>query len=71
MKTKKTLTGVVTCLRLRIHTEPDVDSEVVCKIRYLTEVEIDLNGSTDDFYKVCTETGAEGYCKKGEVTLKK
>ncbi len=71
MKTKKTLTGVVTCLRLHIHTEPNVDSEVVCKIRYLTEVEIDLNSSTDDFYKVCTETGAEGYCKKGEVTLKK
>lgn len=71
MKTKKTLTGVVTCLRLHIHTEPNVDSEVVCKIRYLTEVEIDLNSSTDDFYKVCTETGAEGYCKKIEVTLKK
>ena len=71
MKTKKTLTGVVTCLRLHIHTEPNVDSEVVCKIRYLTEVEIDPNSSTDDFYKVCTETGAEGYCKKGEVTLKK
>ena len=71
MKTKKTLTGVVTCLRLHIHTEPNVDSEVVCKIRYLTEVEIDLNSSTDDFDKVCTETGAEGYCKKGEVTLKK
>ena len=71
MKTKKTLTGVVTCLRLHIHTEPNVNSEVVCKIRYLTEVEIDLNSSTDDFYKVCTETGAEGYCKKGEVTLKK
>ena len=71
MKTKKTLTGVVTCLRLHIHTEPNVDSEVVCKIRYLTEVEIDLNSSTDDFYKVYTETGAEGYCKKGEVTLKK
>ena len=71
MKTKKTLTGVVTCLRLHIHTEPDADSEVVCKIRYLTEVEIDLPNSTDDFYKVCTATGAEGYCKKVEVTLKK
>lgn len=71
MKTKKTLTGVVTCLRLHIHTEPDANSDVVCKIRYLTEVEIDLAKSTDDFYKVYTETGAEGYCKKGEVTLKK
>lgn len=71
MEINKTLTGIVTCLRLHIHTEPDADSEVVCKIRYLTELEIDLDNSTDDFYKVCTETGAEGYCKKEEVTLKK
>lgn len=71
METEKTLTGVVTCLRLHIHAEPNVDSEVVCKIRYLTEVEIDLDKSTDDFYKVYTATGAEGYCKKVEVTLKK
>ena len=71
MEINKTRTGVVTCLRLHIHTEPDADSEVVCKIRYLTELEIDMANSTDDFYKVCTETGAEGYCKKEEVTLKK
>lgn len=71
MKTKKTITGVVTCLRLHIHTAPDANSDVVCKIRYLTEVEIDLAKSTDDFYKVYTATGAEGFCKKGEVTIKK
>lgn len=70
MKTEDMLTGVVNCLRLHIHSEPNVESEIVCKIRYATEVEIDRNNSTEDFYKICTAIGAEGFCQKELVTIK-
>lgn len=62
--------GIVNCLRLHILSEPRLDSEVVCKVRYLTEVAIDLNSSTEGFYKICTAIGAEGFCQKELITLK-
>lgn len=70
MKTKHETTGVATCLRLHIHSKPDLNSEIICKVRYLTELAIDIDGSTDDFYKVYTATGAEGFCQKEYVTVK-
>lgn len=70
MKTEEMLTGVVNCLRLHIHAEPDENSEIVCKVRYLTEVMIDPVNSTKDFYKIYTAIGAEGFCLKEHVTIK-
>lgn len=70
MKTDNLQFGVVTCLRLHVLSEPRADSEVVCKLRFLTEVEIDLDNSTEDFYKICTAIGAEGFCQKDLVTIK-
>lgn len=70
MKAKNTQTGVANCLRLHIFSEPNRESEVVCKVRYLTEVEIDLVNSTEDFYKIYTAIGAEGFCQKEYITIK-
>lgn len=70
MKTEEMQIGVANCLRLHILSKPDLESEIVCKVRYLTEVEIDPDESTDDFYKICTVTGAEGFCQKDLVTIK-
>jgi hypothetical protein len=70
MKTEETLIGVANCLRLHIHSEPDLNSEIVCKVRYLTEVQIDPVNSTKEFYKICTAIGAEGFCQKDLLTLK-
>lgn len=70
MKTENTRTGIVNCLRLHILFEPNVDSEVVCKVRYLTEVAIDMTNSTEDFYKIYTAIGAEGFCQKEYITIK-
>lgn len=70
MKNKGKRTGVVNCLRLHILAEPKLGAEVVCKIRYLTQVEIDLANSTEDFYKICTEIGAEGFCQKEYLSIK-
>ena len=62
--------GIVNCLRLHVLSEPNLDSEVVCKVRYLTEVEIDLENSTEDFYKIYTAIGADGFCQKDLITIK-
>lgn len=63
-------TGITNCLRLHIFSEPRLDSEVICKVRYLTEVKVDLTNSTEDFYKIYTAIGAEGYCEKYLITIK-
>ena len=70
METEDMLIGVANCLRLHIHAEPDLDSDIVCKARYLTEVLVDPVSSTQDFYKICTAIGAEGFCKKEFITIK-
>lgn len=68
---KKNLkTGFADCLRLHVHEKPDLESEIVCKLRYLTEVAINEEESTDEFYKVCTATGAEGYASKDCVAIR-
>lgn len=70
MKLENRRTGIVNCLRLHILSEPDLGSEVICKVRYLTEVEIDMKNSTKDFYKIYTAIGAEGFCQKEHITSK-
>lgn len=62
--------GVVNCLRLHVYSKPSLDSDVICKIRYLTEVMVDEGASTEDFYKIYTEIGAEGFCQKDLLTIK-
>ena len=70
MNTDAIQNGIVNCLRLHVFSEPNTDSEVVCKLRYLTEVEIDFENSTEDFYKVYTAIGAEGFCQKDLLIIK-
>lgn len=70
MKTEEMLTGVTNGLRVRVYSEPDVNSEIVCKLRYLTELMIDVVNSTDDFYKVYTIMGLEGFCQKDLIVIK-
>ena len=57
--------GIVHCCeKLNLRKEPSITSEVVCVIDRLTEVVIDESESTEDFYKVCTPAGVEGFCVK-------
>lgn len=70
MKMQDMPIGVVDCLRLHVYSKPSLDSDVVCKIRYLTEVMIDKGASTEDFYKIYTAIGAEGFCQKDLLIIK-
>lgn len=61
--------GIVTdCPRLNVRKEPKLPSDIVCIVNNGAKVSIDLDESTDEFYKVCTETGFEGFCMKKFVS---
>lgn len=69
---KATVIGVVTdCLKLNLREKADPDADVVAVIDALTEVVIDMEASTDSFYKVCTAAGIEGFCMRKYIAIRK
>ena len=64
--------GVVTeCVKLRVRKTPEVGDNVICEILFASEVLVDLNESTNDFYKITTGVGIEGYCMKQYINIGK
>ena len=57
------------CDKLRMRKDPNSEAAVVFEIKAGTKVLIDEEASTDEYYKVCTEAGAEGYCMKEYITV--
>lgn len=68
---RKQKTAVVDSVRLHILSEPRSDADVVCKVRYLTELRIVDEMPMSDFMKVSTAMGAEGYCDRHLVKIRK
>lgn len=63
--------GVVCgCETLFVRSEANKESSPVTIIENGTKVEIDLDHSTEDFYKVIIEPGTEGYCMKKFIEIK-
>ena len=70
-ETKNNKTGIVIgCVKLNIREKPELGAPIVCAIDCLTEVEIDEDNSTREFYKVYTVAGMEGYCMRKYITVK-
>ena len=68
---KEPKTGVVEgCAKLNVRKEPNASAEVICIISSGAKVVIDEEESSDDFYKICTVSGVEGYCMKKFVTIR-
>lgn len=64
------ITGkVVDCNKLRVRESASTDADVICEITAGAEVTIDEVNSTNDFYKVCTAAGAEGFCMKNFIEI--
>lgn len=61
--------GVVNCNKLNVREEPSLDSTIVCEVKSQMELMIDEGESTDDFYKVFTSSGIEGFCMKKFITV--
>lgn len=66
----KPTVGIVTdCARLNVRKEPDADAEIAFVISASTNLVVFEEESTEDFYKICTSAGTEGYCMKKFITL--
>lgn len=65
-----TVLGVVTeCVKLRVRSTPEIADNVLTEIILASEVSVDLKESTDEFYKITTEVGIEGYCMKQYINI--
>ena len=66
--------GVVSnCKQLYVREKPDKNSKPIYVLKCETEVEISLEESVDNFYKVCTSDNNElitGYCVKDFIEIK-
>lgn len=62
--------GVVTeCVKLNVRKEPSTEADVVTTLPIATEVMVDIFESTEEFYKVTTGAGVEGYCMKKFINI--
>lgn len=69
-KSDEPVFGVVSnCDHLNVREFPSIDSEVICEILSNETVQVVEYESTDDFYKVYTQVGLEGFCKKEYIKL--
>ena len=65
-----TVVGYVSgCLKLNIREEGYLGANVVCVVPEKTALLIEVAESNDEWYKVYTESGMEGFCMKQYVTL--
>ncbi|MEG1523841.1 MAG: SH3 domain-containing protein [Clostridia bacterium] len=60
---------VVDCERLNVREQPFADAEIICEIAEATEIMIEENDSTGEFYKICTSSGIEGFCMKRYISI--
>ncbi len=66
----KPTVGIVTdCAKLNVRKEPHANAEVAFVINAATNLVVIEEESTEDFYKICTAAGTEGYCMKRYITL--
>ena len=64
--------GIVSnCELLNIRKESSKDAEVLCTIGVNTIVKVDLtvDKEAEEFYKIVTPNGVEGYCMKKFITI--
>lgn len=68
---KEDVIGVVAgCSKLRVREAASANAKVLCEISENSEVIVNEEESTKDFYKVCTEAGVEGFCMKKYITVR-
>ena len=61
----KTVSGIVVdCSKLNVRSEPSLFADVVCVLDVASEIKIDVAQSNNDWFKICTAAGTEGYCMR-------
>lgn len=63
--------GIVSgCEKLNVRKKPETGDNVLCVINKDEEVEIEIADSTEEYYKVFTSNGFDGYCMKKFIAIK-
>ena len=60
---------VTNCKKLNVREKPRTDATIICEVDYQTELVINEKESTEEFYKVCTAAGIEGFCMKKFIAI--
>lgn len=64
--------GIVTnCVRLNVRETPIVTAKILSEVDVNSKLMIDETESTEEWFKVYTETGIEGFCMKKFITISK
>lgn len=64
------LTGIVAdCRKLNVRKAPDKNAPIICTIPVGSEVEILVDESTDEFYRIYTASGLEGFCMRDYIAV--
>ena len=70
-KPKKQMIGVVIdCSSLNIRAKSNINSEIITTVKAGTELLINEDESVNEWYKVCTEAGIEGFCMKKYISIR-
>ncbi len=69
VKDELPLGKVSDCEKLNVREQPSKDSKPIEILDKDDIVEIDMNSSTDDFYKVFTKSSKSGYCMKKFIKI--
>lgn len=67
---KEVIGYVSGCEKLNLRKEASKDSSVVTILYKYAELQIDESKSTEEFYKVTTLAGIEGYCMKKFISVR-
>ena len=63
-------TGVIAnCQRLNLRVRPEPQAKVLTVLDAFTPVTVDVGKSTEEYWKIHTAKGVEGFCVKEFVTL--
>lgn len=63
--------GTVTnCSKLNVREKPNTDADVLTVLNYDSEIKIDPARSTNEWLKIVTTSGVEGYCMRKFVNAK-
>ena len=65
----ETIGVIVKCERLNVRETASPDATVLTTVPKGAQVKVNILESTNDFYKVCTEAGVEGYCAKDYISI--
>ena len=63
--------GTNTCCSKNVYEEPRANSKIVKVVMALTRVTVDMNTSTDGFYRISTSKGIQGYCMKKFIAVRR